>query len=64
MKKLYRSSKDRKVFGVCGGLAAYVNIDSTIIRLIVAICALAGFGILAYLVAALIIPSDVDLIKK
>ena len=56
-KKLYRSNSDHKVAGVCGGLAEYLNIDSTIIRLIWALLALSGTGILAYLVAALVIPA-------
>lgn len=57
-KKLYRSETDKKLCGVCGGLAEYFNIDPTIIRLIWAIGTLCsiGFGLLLYLAAALIIP--------
>lgn len=56
-KKLYKSSTDKKLFGVCGGLAEYFGIDSTIIRLILVLAILfAGCGILAYLVAALVMP--------
>ena len=55
-KKLYRSETDKKVAGVCGGLAEYLNVDPTIIRLIWALVALSGAGILAYLIAALVIP--------
>lgn len=33
MKKLFRSSTDRKICGVCGGIAEYFNIDSTLVRL-------------------------------
>ena len=56
-KKLYLSEKDKKVGGVCGGIAEYLEVDSTIIRLIFvfAIC-FWGMGILAYLLAWLIIP--------
>ena len=54
-KKLYRSN-DRKIAGVCGGLAEYINIDPTIIRVIWALVALTGAGLVAYLVCALIIP--------
>ncbi len=56
-KKLYRSRTDKKLCGVCGGLAEYFGIDSTIVRLIL-VCAVlfAGVGILAYLIAALVIP--------
>lgn len=55
-KKLYRSETNKKIAGVCGGLAEYLNIDPTIIRLIWALVALSGAGILAYLIAALVIP--------
>ena len=56
-KKLYRSRTDKKLCGVCGGLAEYLEVDATIIRLILALMVIfAGFGVLAYLVAALVIP--------
>lgn len=56
-KKLTKSRNDRKLCGVCGGLAEYLNLDSTIIRLIWVLLVLAaGTGILAYLIAALIMP--------
>ena len=55
-KKLYRNIQDKKIAGVCSGLADYLSIDPTIIRLIWALVALSGAGILAYLIAALIIP--------
>ncbi len=57
-KKLYRSRTDRKLFGVCGGLAAYFGIDSTIVRLIAAAMILTGTSLIFYLVAALIIPEE------
>ena len=58
MKKLYKSKTDKKLFGVCGGLAEYFNVDSTVMRLLVVFLALfVGCGLLAYLIAALIIPS-------
>ena len=55
-KKLYRSTQNRTIAGVCGGLAEYLNIDPTIVRVIWALVGLSGAGILAYLVCALIIP--------
>jgi phage shock protein PspC (stress-responsive transcriptional regulator) len=56
-KKLYRSRTNKKLFGVCGGLAEYFEIDATIVRLILALLVVfAGFGVLAYLIAALIMP--------
>ena len=59
-KKLYRSKKDRKLVGVCGGLAEYFDIDPTIVRLVVVLVALFSIGVLAYLVAALVIPEAPD----
>ena len=55
-KKLYRSTDKKMIAGVCAGLAEYINIDPTIVRLIWALIALSGAGILAYLLAAIIIP--------
>ncbi len=56
-KKLYKSKKNKKLCGVCGGLADYFDIDPTIVRLIwVFLVLCVGTGILAYIVAALIIP--------
>lgn len=58
-KKLYLSDHDKKISGVCGGLGEYLNIDSTIIRLIWIILAIptAVFGaVVVYLIAAAIIP--------
>ncbi len=56
-KKLYRSNTDKKIAGVCGGLAEYFNIDTTLIRLGWAfLCVFGGCGILAYILAAIIVP--------
>ena len=56
-KKLYKSSTDKKLAGVCGGLAEYFNIDSTLVRLgWVVFGLLGGSGLLAYIIAAIIIP--------
>jgi len=60
-KKLYKSSIDKKLCGVCGGIAEYFDIDSTIVRLaLVAFCLLGGSGILAYIIAALVMPDRPD----
>lgn len=63
-KKLYRSRSDRILFGVCGGLGEYFNIDPTFFRIGFVLLVLAdGIGILLYLVFALIIrkePRDKD----
>ena len=56
MKKLYRSTTNRTLAGVCAGLAEYLNIDPTIVRVIWALVSLSGGGLIAYLVCALIIP--------
>ena len=56
-KKLYRSTTDKKIAGVCGGIAEYFDIDSTIIRLAFVLFACLGGGLLAYLVCALVIPA-------
>lgn len=55
-KKLYRSTTNKTIAGVCAGLAEYLNIDPTIVRVIWALVGLTGGGIIAYLVCALIIP--------
>ena len=56
-KKLYRNANEKMIAGVCSGLAEYLNIDATIVRLIWALIGLSGAGIVAYLIAALIIPA-------
>ncbi len=57
MKKLYKSQTDRKICGVCGGIAEYLGIDSTIVRLIWVLFILCfGTGILAYFLFALVMP--------
>lgn len=66
-KKLYKSTKNKMLFGVCGGLAEYFNIDVTICRIIfVLLGLLSGSGIVLYIIAALIMPrrdnTDEDII--
>ena len=57
-KKLYKSNTNKMLEGVCGGIAEYFGVDPTIVRLAwVVFCALGGSGILAYIIAAIIIPS-------
>ncbi|MDY3251327.1 MAG: PspC domain-containing protein [Candidatus Choladocola sp.] len=58
MKKLYKSSRDKKICGVCGGIAEYFNIDSTVIRLIFVIFGLVSVGVVFYILAALLMPQD------
>lgn len=55
-KKLYKSRSDRMITGVCGGIAEYLNLDATVIRLLFAIFAFFGAGLLVYIAAAIIMP--------
>ena len=56
-KRLCKSMNDRKLAGVCGGIAEYFGIDSTIVRLILVIfCLAAGSGVLFYIIAAIVMP--------
>ena len=66
MKKLYKSNTDKKIDGVCGGIAKYLNVDPTAIRAAWAIVTLftVGGGILAYIACAVIIPVEPDCIDQ
>ena len=56
-KKLYRVTEGKKLAGVCGGIAEYFNVSATVIRLLwILLTLFVGFGILAYLIAMLVIP--------
>ena len=56
-KKLYRSRTDKKIAGICGGIAEYFDVDSTLVRLAwVLFCLLGGSGVLAYIIALFIVP--------
>ncbi|HNR66022.1 MAG TPA: PspC domain-containing protein [Atribacterota bacterium] len=56
-KKLYRSKKDSIIGGVCGGIAEYFEIDPTLIRLLaILVVFLGGVGVIAYIIAWIIIP--------
>ena len=60
-KKLYKIDKGRKIDGVCGGIAEFLDLDPTIVRLAwIIFAACAGGGILAYFIAALIMPRKAD----
>lgn len=57
MKRLYKSDTDKMLCGVCGGLAEYLNIDPSVVRILWVILALCcGAGLLAYIIAAIILP--------
>lgn len=58
-KKLYKSTTDRKICGVCAGLAKYLNMDPTVIRLLwVLVVCFGGAGIWAYIICAVVIPDE------
>lgn len=60
-KRLYKSDTNVKIAGVCGGIGEYFNIDPTLIRLAwIIFCFAGGSGILAYIIAALVIPSRIN----
>lgn len=55
-KRLCKSKTNRMIAGVCGGIGEYLNIDPTVIRLIMVLLGFTGTGIVAYIVAAIIMP--------
>ena len=64
-KRLFRSRTDRKLAGVCSGIAEYFDIDPVIIRLVWLISIFCcGSGLLAYLIAIIIIPEEQNLIEN
>lgn len=60
LRKLYRSSRDKKLTGLCGGLAEMLNVDATLVRilLIVATIITSGTVILIYVIAAMVVPKE------
>ena len=59
MKRLHRSKTNQMLSGVCGGIAEYFNIDPTIVRIGFVLFTLAGgCGILAYIVASIVMPAE------
>ncbi len=58
-KRLYKSNQNKMIDGVCGGIAEYFGVDPTVVRLLWALFSLmGGSGILAYIIAAIIIPRN------
>ncbi|MFQ5584501.1 MAG: PspC domain-containing protein [Calditrichia bacterium] len=67
MKRFYRSTKDQKIAGICGGLGEVFNIDSNIIRLLLILATLvSGFFpfVLTYIIAWIILPEDYLVTEK
>lgn len=64
-KKLYRSRKDYMIGGVCGGIAEYFDVDTTLVRLLaVLIILLGGAGVVAYIIAWIIIPKNPEQVSE
>ena len=58
-KKLYRSRTDRKIWGVCGGLAKYFDVDPKLVRVLAVISIfVSGLGIIAYIVIRIMVPEE------
>ncbi len=55
-KRLYKSRTNRMLSGVCGGIAEYLNLDPTVVRLLCAILGCSGTGIIIYIIAAIVMP--------
>ena len=63
-KRLYRSRSDRRVAGVCGGIADYLAVDPTIVRIIWVIFAIAGGpGVVLYIILAAIVPEEPEFVQ-
>ncbi len=61
-KKLYRSETNKVICGVCGGIAEYLAVDPTVVRLIWALVSIfGGAGVLGYIIAALIMPKQYEI---
>ena len=64
-KRLYKDHSDKKLCGVCSGIAKYFNIDPTLIRLAWALlAAFAGSGVLAYIICAIVFPDEPGYIEE
>lgn len=58
-KRLYKSNQNKMIDGVCGGIAEYCGMDPTVVRLLwVLFSALGGSGVIAYIVAAVVVPRN------
>lgn len=58
-RKLYRSKKDRKLSGVCGGLGEYIGVDPNVVRvLFIVLAVLGGAGLIIYLAMWIIVPQE------
>ncbi len=60
-RRLTRSTTDKMIAGVCGGLAEYFDIDATLVRVVAVVAAIMGWGIIAYIVLWIAAPKDSSL---
>lgn len=61
-KRLFKSTRNVMISGVCGGIAEYLNVDPSLIRILWVLLSLSGgLGILAYIACAIILPKDTDI---
>ncbi len=64
-KRLYKDHSDKKLCGVCSGIAKYFGIDPTLVRLaLVLFCILGGSGVLAYIICAIVMPDEPGYIEE
>jgi len=64
-KKLTRSRSDCKIAGVCGGLAKYLDMDPTLVRLVwVMLAIFVGWGVIGYFIAWIVLPEDPELLPS
>ena len=64
-KRLYKDHSDKKLCGVCSGIAKYFDIDPTLVRLawtLLAVCA--GSGVLTYIICAIVFPDEPGYIEE
>ena len=59
VRRLYKSDTDKMICGICGGIGEFLNVDPTLVRLLWAILTFTGPGLIAYIIAAIIIPGQI-----
>lgn len=64
MKRLYRCEQGKKICGVCQGIAEYFNVDVTVVRLVAVLMLFCGWGVLAYIICAIIMPEKNEVINN
>lgn len=64
-KRLYRSQRQKMIWGICGGIAEYLNLDPTVVRLMFVLAAIIwGGGVLAYVVLYFVMPEALPLMNR